>query len=230
MKRYSCFLLIFLLSLPFTLWSQIASVDTSSSATWKEVHRLISIKNYAETLPLLQEIKSAAAKKNNRGEWIRAILAESVSLRINQTNDEAFSKIRQHFEEHIKRTQHTERAILQNHYAQFLLGNIHRSLSQSNDPFISKKYNEKIQMVDSLFSESLKEKELLIEEPIQHWAGMLAELRTHSAEKKAQKLSFALNPQFCQCDVELLAVFQSSLKLISSYSGEVSKNTLKNSV
>lgn len=174
MKRYICFVLLLL---PFALRSQESSIDTTSSSQWKEVHRLISIKNYAQTLPLLQEIKAAAVKKNNRAEWIRAVLAESVSLRVNQTDDDAFTSTREHFEGYIDRTQGVERAILQNHYAQFLHNNIHRYLSQTEDSFILKKYSEKKQIVDSLFHESLQPKDLLIEQPIQHWTGMLAELR-----------------------------------------------------
>jgi|GEM_PF-3093622 len=56
------------------------------SAKWNEIERLISIKNYEQTMPILAEVKAEARRNNYMATWVRAFLAESNIQRINSTN------------------------------------------------------------------------------------------------------------------------------------------------
>ncbi|HMR17681.1 MAG TPA: MG2 domain-containing protein [Sphingobacterium sp.] len=160
-----------------------AVAQESTNATtdaWREVERLIDLKNYAQTLPLLAEIKATAKKNNNSGEWIRAVLAESQSLRINNTDNSTFVETKQHFEQHISQANTLERAVLQNFYAQYLYSNINRFLSERADPFIAQNVAGKTKIIDQLFSLSLFPKDVLTHEPIQKWQDMFVEQRNLS--------------------------------------------------
>ncbi len=172
MKRY-IWLLICLF--PLLALAQGSVKDTTTADTWREVHRLISIKNYAQTLPLLRQIKATAKDNKNSGEWIRAVLAENLSLRINNTDDSTFILVKNHLEQHIKQANKAEQAVLQNFYAQYLYGNMPRYLSNSRDPFISQNHIGKVKTIDSLFSLSLSQQELLVHEDIQDWKAMFVE-------------------------------------------------------
>lgn len=160
---------------PLLTKAQELKKDTSSTDTWREVHRLMEIKNYAQTLPLLNKIKASAQANNNSGEWIRAVLAENLSLRINNTDDNTFILVKKHLEKHIIEANQVEQAILQNFYAQYLHNNRHRYLSDSNDPFIAQNTTGKNKIIDSLFNLSLSQKELLVQESIEDWKAMFAE-------------------------------------------------------
>src|SRR5690606_11503180 len=83
---------------PLLTIAQKQAADTADTGTWREVHRLISIKNYAQTLPLLNQIKAKAEENNNRGDWIRAVMAENLSLRVNNTEDDSFVFVKNHLE------------------------------------------------------------------------------------------------------------------------------------
>lgn len=55
------FILLFALT-PILLFSQESKTTTMIEEKWKEVDRLISIGNYEQTAPLLNEIKTYAKK------------------------------------------------------------------------------------------------------------------------------------------------------------------------
>lgn len=172
MKKY-IWLIICLF--PLSTVAQEPTKDAVNTDIWLEVHRLMGIKNYAQTLPLLNKIKATARANNNRGEWIRAVLAENMSLRINNTDDSTFILVKDHLEKHIKQANKAEQAILQNFYAQYLHNNMHRYLSNSSDSFIAQNNTGKNKIIDSLFNLSLSQKELLVHESIEDWKAMFAE-------------------------------------------------------
>src|SRR5690606_38010962 len=148
MKKH--FLLI-LYIIPTLLIAQESIKNSPNADKWKEVERLIAIKNYAQTLHLLADIKAAAKKNNNSAEWIRAFLAESQTLKINSTADSTFLKTKTHFKQHIRKAKVPEKSILQNFYARFLQANQHRYLSDSSDSFIAQNTIGKQRIIDSLF-------------------------------------------------------------------------------
>ena len=172
MKKY-IWLLICLL--PLLTIAQEPKVDSSNVDTWKELERLIEIKNYTQTLPLLNRIKTSARTNNRSAEWIRAVLAENLALRVNHSDDAAFTVVKDHLERHINEGNQVEQAILQNFYAQYLHQNRYRYLSDSNDPFMSQNQTGRDKTVDSLFTLSLSAKERLVEENIEDWKAMFGE-------------------------------------------------------
>lgn len=177
MKTY-IWLLIFLF--PALSFAQETSKDTIHAETWQEVHRLMAIKNYSQTLPLLADIKASAKQNNNHGEWIRAVMAENLALSVNNTHDNTFLIINDHFEEHIRQTKGAEHSILQNFYAQHLYNHIYRYHTDSDDPFTAQDYAGKTKLIDSLFSLSLSQREMLTREPIQNWHGIFVEQKNSS--------------------------------------------------
>ncbi len=177
MKKYFW---LFLYLVPTLLLAQESIKNSPTADKWREIERLISLKNYAQTLPLLADIKAAAKKDNNSAEWIRAFLAESQALKINATADTTFLKIKSHFEQHIKMAKAIEQRVLQNFYARFLLANQHRYLSNSSDTFIAQNTVGKQRIIDSLFRLSLTQKDRLVREPIQKWADMFEEQKNIS--------------------------------------------------
>jgi len=163
---------LFIFLFPLALVAQ-DHADQTNIERWEKVERLISIKNYEQTQPILADIKAAARKNGNKAEWIRAVLAESRVMKVNNTDDTTFVKTRKHLEEAIRQGDTLEKAVLQNFYALFLWSNANRYLSDSSDDFVAADVKTKYRIVDSLFSLSLKEKDLLIGSSIKHWTPLL---------------------------------------------------------
>ena len=166
-KAYFSLLLICLL--PFM---GVAQTTSTSPIKWKEVERLISIKNYEQILPLLADIKAEARRNDNSAEWIRAFVAEGQTKKVNRTNDSSFVEIEKYFQQHIKQASPVERAILNNFYALFLASNINRYLSDTDNDFIASDNKQKIKHIDSLFTLSLEPKEALLQAPLEKWGDL----------------------------------------------------------
>lgn len=156
------------------------TVITPPSAKWHEIERLISIKNYEQTLPLLADIKAEARRSNNSAEWVRAFMAESQARKVNNTDDSAFIEIQKHFEQNINIASSIEKAILNNFYALFLASNSNRYLSNSKNLFISSSSKDKLKYIDSVFNNSTAPKELLINEHLEKWSDMFVETQNPS--------------------------------------------------
>lgn len=86
------------------------------SAKWNEIERLISIKNYEQTMPILAEVKAEARRSNQSATWVRASLAESNIQQINSTSETSFIKIQNHFIQNIEEAKPLEKSVLQNFY------------------------------------------------------------------------------------------------------------------
>ena len=166
-KAYFPLLLICLL--PFM---GVAQTTSTPSPKWKEIERLISIRNYEQILPLLTDIKAEARRSGNSAEWIRAIVAEGQTKKVNRTNDSLFVEIEKHFQQHIKQASPIERAVLNNFYALFLASNINLYLSDTDNYFIASDNKQKIKHIDSLFNLSLEPKGALLQAPLEKWADL----------------------------------------------------------
>jgi TonB-dependent SusC/RagA subfamily outer membrane receptor len=149
-----------ILLLPIRLFGQ--TLDNKFMVEkWKEVESLLAMKNYEQSLPYLAVIKSHAKKDGNSAEWIRAILAENQGKIITQNGEQAFISIRTHFEKSIAESNTIEKAILNNFYAMFLWTNANNYKTKSTDNYLTAAGTKKMQIIDSLFKESIKNEQLL---------------------------------------------------------------------
>ncbi|MGN0003302.1 MAG: alpha-2-macroglobulin family protein [Sphingobacterium composti] len=167
-------LLIFLL--PLRLFGQ--ALDSNFIAQkWKEVESLLAMKNYEQTLPYLAVIKSHAKKQNNSAEWIRAVLAESQAKTINKTGEQSFISIRKHFEESIAQGNPIEKSILNNYYAMYLWSNSNTFKTKSTDDFLQATGPSKLQIIDSIFRESIKNESLLIQQKSDNFIDLFSQVQ-----------------------------------------------------
>jgi len=176
MKKYIWLLLICIPVLGFS--QELGSHKQLTK--WDEVERLISIKNYEQTLPLLADIKAEARRAKDHAEWIRAFLAESKVLEVNQSGDSTFLRIQNHFDDNIRTAEKVEKAVLQNFYASYLFSNINQYASKSQNKFVAKDAKGKIQMIDSIFRLSISDTNGLSTQPITRWKGLFVETRNLS--------------------------------------------------
>ncbi|MGY5252037.1 alpha-2-macroglobulin family protein [Sphingobacterium spiritivorum] len=142
-----------------------------SSPKWKKVEELINIKNYEQTLPILADIKAEARSTNNSPEWVRAFLAENRAHTINQTMESSFKVLKNHFKSNIKQANPLEQQVLTNFYAVFLSANIHQLLEKS--AIVPVQRATELYKIDSIFRQSLADKERLLEEKTEDWATLL---------------------------------------------------------
>lgn len=173
MKKYICLLLICIPVWGFTQEHDLGKVKTM----WSEVERLISIKNFQQTLPLLADIKAEARRSEDPAEWMRAFLAEGKVLEVNQSEDSSFLRIQKHFEENIRTAKKTEKAVLQNLYAGYLFANINQYASKSQNQFIASDAKGKIKLIDSIFRLSISDANSLSQQAITRWKGLFVETR-----------------------------------------------------
>ncbi len=171
------FYLLFICLLPFI---GVAQTTSTPSPKWKEIERLISIRNYEQMLPVLADIKAEARRKDNSAEWIRAIVAEGQTKKVNRTNDSSFVEIEKYFQQQIKQASAVEKAILNNFYALFLASNINRYLSDTDNDFIASDSKQKIKHIDSLFNLSLEPKESLLQSPLEKWGDLFVSIQNVS--------------------------------------------------
>lgn len=176
MRKYILLLLAFL-----PTWGFSQDLNPKKTITkWNEVERLIAIKNYKQTLPLLADIKAEARGSGNHAEWLRAFLAESKVLEVNQPSDSSFLLIQKHFESNIQRSEKLAKAVLQNFYALYLFSNINQYASKSQNAFVAKDAKGKIQLIDSIFRRSISDVNGLSSEPITKWKDLFVETRNLS--------------------------------------------------
>ncbi|MFD2743636.1 MULTISPECIES: alpha-2-macroglobulin family protein [Sphingobacterium] len=147
---------------------------------WKEIDRLISIKNYQQTLPIIQAIKKKAKVNGNSPEWIRAVLAEHHGLTLNMPTDSAFYRNQNHLLAHIDNANGIEKSVLQNIYATFLLRNLYTRRVEETDGYLSWDINQKTATIDSLFRLSLSNKSALINETITSWKTIVSDVKNQS--------------------------------------------------
>jgi len=176
MKRYIWLLLTCLPIWGFSQELKPGKVETK----WNEVERLIAIKNFTQTLPILADIKAEARRSGNQAEWVRAFLAEGKVLEVNQSEDSAFLRIQKHFEDNIRIAEKLDKSVLQNFYALYLFSNINRYASKSQNKFAAKDAKGKIGMIDSIFRLSISDVNSLSAEPIVRWKGLFVETRNIS--------------------------------------------------
>ncbi|WP_313191141.1 alpha-2-macroglobulin family protein [Sphingobacterium sp.] len=146
---------------------------------WKEVDRLISIGNYEQTAPLLNEIKTYAKKSKNGPMELRAIIAESQLLQVNTTQEDLFDKVDKHFQNNINQTEGVQRSLLYSFYAQYLGSNTDY-YSESKNKFLEADEETKYKILDSLFNKSLENKDLLLKQPIEDWKSLFSTSKNFS--------------------------------------------------
>lgn len=176
MKRY-----IWLLLTCLPIWGFSQELKPGKvEAKWNEVERLIAIKNFTQTLPILADIKAEARRSGNQAEWVRAFLAEGKALEVNQSEDSAFLRIQKHFEDNIRIAEKLDKSVLQNFYALYLFSNINRYASKSQNKFVAKDAKGKVGMIDSIFRLSISDVNSLSAEPVARWKGLFVETRNMS--------------------------------------------------
>lgn len=161
-------ILFFVVLLPFVALGQ----DFKSQ--WKEVNRLISIRNYNETQPLLAAIKAKAKSEHNSPEWVRAVLAEHFAVTTNMTSDSAFYHKQQHLLNHIDKATPLEKKVLQNIYSLFLFQHFHYSRVEAGTGFLTWEPEKRKSYIDSIFALSLEDPSLLLKESITTWKTMVS--------------------------------------------------------
>lgn len=173
MKRlYSLVLML----IPALLWGQTKQETSSIMNKWKEVDRLISIKNYEQTKPLLTDIKAYALKHQDDPMFVKAFLAESNVYRINNEEEKFFELGQAHFEKNIAASKSTlVKSVLTNFYAQYLQSMLYLNYSEPKNVFLKKSRKERMLFIDSLYASSLKNKERLTQENLSKWAAIFAE-------------------------------------------------------
>jgi len=161
-------LLVFTCIVPF--YSQ---AQTSLEDKWKEVNRLIGIKNYDQTLPILADIKVIAMRNHDEGTWVKAFLAESLAKGNNVADDQVFENQEKHFKSNITASKGLRKAVLQNFYASYLLSNEFRYLSKSDNTFLQADAEKKKRIIDSVYNLSIQDREGLERSKIESWSAML---------------------------------------------------------
>ncbi len=162
---------ILLFILPFLAFSQTVGQD--SGEKWKEINHLQSVRNYKETIPILNEIKKSSKGRKDDALEVRIILAETMGLRGNVTNADLFEKIEQHFIRNIKGKNKVQRAVLYQAYALFLLNNIKKSPSKTNNEFLGSTRERKLKIIDSLFKKTIANKNILLKQPMEKWQPLM---------------------------------------------------------
>lgn len=170
---------LFILLLPIRLFGQ--EFDNKFIAEkWDEVESLLTIKNYEQTLPYLALIKTHAKKQGNSAEWIRAILAENQVKTINQTGEQAFISINKYFKESIAQSNTIEKGIINNYYAMFLWSNANTYKTKSADNYLMATAAQKLQIIDSVFKESIKNETLIIPHKSDKFIDLFSEVQNLS--------------------------------------------------
>ena len=160
---------IFVFMLPILIMGQTNKTDSTQIKRWLEVERLISIKNYAETMPILQDIKAQAKLEKDEATHIKATLALFHTFKINNGDALSFEKVVESFEQEIGNAKGVTKALYYNLFASYLLANNYRNASKSDHFFIKENNKGKTRIIDSLFQLSIQEKTLLENEQTKDW-------------------------------------------------------------
>lgn len=168
--------LLWIILVLFPLIAHSQTIPKDQSLRWAEVERLMQIKNYEQTLPILADIKATAIKENDEGTWLRAFLAETNVTQINSSDDQAFIRIDQNFQKGIRESKSLIKDVLYNFYATFLHSNFNRYLSKSENKFLAANAEQKSNIIDSLYKLSLSNTQLLQKENISNWKEMFVDM------------------------------------------------------
>lgn len=173
MKRlYSLVLML----IPALLWGQTKQETSAIMDKWKEIDRLISIKNYEQTKPLLADIKAHALKHKDDPMFVKAFLAESNVYRINNDEEKFFELGQAHFVKNIAASKSAlVKSVLTNFYADFLYSNQYVDYSETKNSYLKKSRRDRLAFIDSLYRTSLLEKPLLLKQDLSRWAPILSE-------------------------------------------------------
>lgn len=173
MKRlYSLVLML----IPALLWGQTKQETSAIMDKWKEIDRLISIKNYEQTKPLLADIKAYALKHKDDPMFVKAFLAESNVHRINNDEEKFFEQGQAYFEKNIAASKSVlVKSVLTNFYAQYLQSMLYLNYSEPKNAFLKMSRKERMLFIDSLYASSLKNKQELAQENLPKWAAIFAD-------------------------------------------------------
>ncbi|WP_156307044.1 alpha-2-macroglobulin family protein [Sphingobacterium endophyticum] len=168
--KYLIWILLFLY--PFYTHSQELIKNISNESKFSEIDRLIKIKNFEQTLPIIADIKSNSLKSKDYSSWLRAYLAEMNVLQVNSTVERTFEKVDSVFQQSVQTSNPLIKDILYNFYASYLQEFIGKTLTKSQHSFLTAPYSEKVRRIDSLYNLSLAHKDILQKEKISNWKGM----------------------------------------------------------
>ncbi len=157
---------------PIVVFGQINKTDSMQIKRWIEVERLISIKNYAETMPILQDIKAKAMLDKDEATQIKATLALFHTYKINNGDELVFEKVVESFENEISKAKGVEKSLYYNLFASYLLANNYRNASKSDQFFFKENNKGKTRIIDSLFQLSIQEKTILEKEDTKDWLNL----------------------------------------------------------
>ena len=155
---------------------------------------------YTRVTYYINDIKSHALKENKRPEYLLATILDFENQSKQHTKrEEIVNKILPLIEKEIARSKPVDKAFLHMFYANLLYANINVETTTKNDlstNFVDWSFEKRFKTIDSLLTESIKNKELLQNEPTEKWKILLNAETINQALEKEVKTSAKEYNQF----------------------------------
>ncbi len=153
---------------------------------------------YTRVAYYIGDIKSNALKENKRPEYLFATIKEFENQSKQHTKrEDIVNKISPLIEKEIAKSKPIDLAFLNFYYANLLFENINVESSTKSDlstNFVDWTFEKRFKMIDSLLSESIRNKELLMNEPTENWKIILdSDYINQALEKEAKKSVYHYN-------------------------------------
>ena len=157
-------------------------------------------RKYTRVNYYINDIKSHALKENKRPEYLYASIKDFENISKQHTKKEDIVKrISPLIEKEIARSKPIDRAFLNFYYANLLFDNINIATTTKNDlsiNFIDWTFEKRFKTIDSLLTESIKNVELLENEPTEKWKILLNAEIVNQVLNKEVKISVDKYNQF----------------------------------
>ncbi|MEG1199639.1 MAG: hypothetical protein RSD53_09630, partial [Algoriella sp.] len=157
-------------------------------------------RKYTRVNYYINDIKSHALKENKRPEYLYASIKDFENISKQHTKKEDIVKrISPLIEKEIARSKPIDRAFLNFYYANLLFDNINIEITTKNDlsiNFIDWTFEKRFKTIDSLLTESIKNVELLENEPTEKWKILLNAEIVNQVLNKEVKISVDKYNQF----------------------------------
>lgn len=165
------------------------------TSTWDSIRVNLSKKNYQNANLFINQAKTNAIKENKRSEYLFAVFQEIESLRHTHTNQFIFvEKAAIILENEIKTGSKLEQAIVNHYYANLLFDRIHiKPIKEDNTStnFLNWSKVKKLDFVDSLLVQSIKDYHILQQEPAKNWKLLFTSNHFDNEKNKDIKTSYA---------------------------------------
>ena len=159
-----------------------------------------SKRKYTRVTYYINDIKSHALKENKRPEYLLASIKDFENISKQHTKKvDIVNKISPLIEKEIARSKPIDKAFLNLFYANLLYEYIDVETSTKNDlstNFIDWTFEKRSKIIDSLLTESIKNRELLENEPTENWQILLNAENVNQALEKEAKNSAKKYNQF----------------------------------